>query len=527
MQIKESMSEKKPRSVGTPSEFIGWAAQFKSGEHLFRGLSKDNYEIEASAYRRIETNKIPARLLKANEELIEKARVRGHDQLNGQRLTDLELLAQLQHYGAATCLIDFSRNALVALWFACQQSSNGEANGKVVAVRSDDPARFKTVTSDIIENKIKCFFKPIDYRVDARYPLYQWEPKYQNNRIIAQNSVFVFGGAELETEDECVITLGSKQDILESLDRLFGITEASMYPDFDGFARLHAHDKLYNEPDARSYLRRGIEAHQRGNLDDAIAYYTEVIKLDPPNTSIVVIAYHNRGGAFYESGNYDRAEEDYDKALDLDPNNAETYYSRAAVHERKDNYERAITDLYKTIELNPNHVNAYSSRGVVFGLRDDYERAIVDCNRAIELDPNSSFAYSSRGNVHTLTGDNEHAIADCNRAIELDPRNFNAYDVRGVVFYRLGDYENAIEDYTKAIDLESSKVGVYYNRGEARLHLRQWDEARNDLRTAREKGYDIVTAFSKEHGSVDEFQQNTGITLPEDIAQMLTPVEDS
>jgi hypothetical protein len=45
-----------------------------------------------------------------------------------------------------------------------------------------------------------------------------------------------------------------------------------MYPDFDGFARLHAHDKLYNEPDVRSYLRRGIEAHQRGNLDDAIAH---------------------------------------------------------------------------------------------------------------------------------------------------------------------------------------------------------------------------------------------------------------
>ena len=487
------MSEKKPRSVGTLCEFIGWAAQFKSGEHLFRGLSQDNYEIEASAYRRIETNKIPARLLKANEELIEKARGRGHDQRNGQRLSDLELLAELQHFGAATCLIDFSRNALVALWFACQQSSNGEANGKVVAIRSDDPARFKKVTPDFIENKIKFFFKPIDYRVDARYPLYQWEPKYQNNRIIAQNSVFVFGGAELETEDECVITRDSKQDILESLDRLFGITEASMYPDFDGFARLHAHDKLYNEHDARSYLRSGIEAHQRGNLDDAIAYYTEVIRLEPPNTSIVVIAYANRGCAFYESGNYDRAKDDLDNALERDPNHAETYYRRAAVHERKDDYESAIADLDKTIELNPNLVKAYVARGQVFALQGAYE----------------------------------HAISDCNRALDLDSSDFRAYHVRGVVFYKLGDYERAIEDNTKAINFDSNDGTVYYNRGEARLHLRQWDEARNDLRTAREKGCDIVTAFSKEHGSVPEFQAKTGITLPEDIAKMLTPAQNT
>ena len=199
------MAEKASRRVKTLNSFIKWAAQFDDGQYLFRGVSKDTYKIEASAYRRLpsEADKNPDRLLKINKQLIDAARLLGHDQKNGQRLSDLELLAELQHFGAATCLIDFTRNALVALWMACQQSTTGEANGKVFAVRSDESARLETITPKLVaEEDIDYFFKADEQK---GYPLYQWQPKYQNNRIIAQQSVFVFGGAQVETEAECVI----------------------------------------------------------------------------------------------------------------------------------------------------------------------------------------------------------------------------------------------------------------------------------------------------------------------------------
>ena len=182
------MAEKESRRVKTLSSFIKWAAQFNDGQYLFRGVSRDSYKIEASAYRRLpeEQRNNPARLLRINQELIEKARLLGHDQKNGQRLSDLELLAELQHFGAATCLIDFTRSALVALWMACQQSTTGEANGKVVAVRSDNLDRFETVTPKLVtEEDIDYFFRRDERR---GYLLYQWQPKYQNNRIIAQQS---------------------------------------------------------------------------------------------------------------------------------------------------------------------------------------------------------------------------------------------------------------------------------------------------------------------------------------------------
>ena len=205
--------------------------------------------------------------------------------------------------------MDFTRNALVALWFACEQISTGKAegkakegkgkveetddkakeadgkveeiDGKVFAVRIDDPARFKTITSELLEKDIAYFFEEDE---NGRYPLYQWQPKLQNNRIIAQQSVFIFGGAKIEPEGECIIRRSGKQDLLRALDKLAGITDATIYPDSDGFARLHVHNNPDFEPDPQGYLQRGIEAHQKGERKEAITYYTTVISSPPDDT---------------------------------------------------------------------------------------------------------------------------------------------------------------------------------------------------------------------------------------------------
>ena len=46
--------------------------------------------------------------------MIEDARLQGLDEKDGRELEDLEIFAELQHHGAATCLIDFTYSAQVA-----------------------------------------------------------------------------------------------------------------------------------------------------------------------------------------------------------------------------------------------------------------------------------------------------------------------------------------------------------------------------------------------------------------------------
>lgn len=53
--------------------------------------------------------------------LLDDARIRGFDHHDGMQLCDLELLALLQHNGAATHLLDLSRDVTTPLWFAASE----------------------------------------------------------------------------------------------------------------------------------------------------------------------------------------------------------------------------------------------------------------------------------------------------------------------------------------------------------------------------------------------------------------------
>ena len=109
-------------------EFIAWTKGLQGRMILFRGLANADWEVESSAYRRIRNSEamssesVPAITFQNYiHRLLDEASLQGFRERQGRRLSDLELLAELQHFGAATCLIDFSTSALIALWFACRE----------------------------------------------------------------------------------------------------------------------------------------------------------------------------------------------------------------------------------------------------------------------------------------------------------------------------------------------------------------------------------------------------------------------
>ena len=263
--------------IKTMEEFIAWTERVEGRLFVYRGLADAAWEVEASGYRRIresyQTPPPPPVFQNYIKQLLESAQLRRFQERQGKSYTDLELLADLQHYGAATCLIDFTTNALVALWVACEDRPQQPA-GKVVAMATEDTDRFAIVTSQHLKQPIDTFL--------GQSKLWKWEPSHLSTRIVAQQSVFVFGTGTIDDTyyESIEIDGGSKGTIREALQERFGLTEQHLFSDFPGFALSHAHNKPYRDYTAEDYFSLGVMAQQQGDYEKAEKFYSRALEID-------------------------------------------------------------------------------------------------------------------------------------------------------------------------------------------------------------------------------------------------------
>ena len=86
----------------------------KSGYTLFyRGHSDKNYELKPSIYRN-------ENFIKNEDKIYRETIAKVPYDFNGK--SSIESLALMQHYGVPTRILDLTTNALVALYFACEES---------------------------------------------------------------------------------------------------------------------------------------------------------------------------------------------------------------------------------------------------------------------------------------------------------------------------------------------------------------------------------------------------------------------
>ena len=446
--------------IDSVEKFIAWTKRLEGGLLIFRGLADATWEVSASAYRRIKTSQdeAPSPFVFQNsmKQLLNNASLRGFREHQGKSLSDLELLASLQHNGAATCLIDFTNNSLVALWFACQE--NTESTGKVVAMPTDKIEHFSTVSYQDLKKSIDEFL--------YKDKLWKWEPSHLSNRIVAQQSIFVFGQGKIDTEhyEEVIIEGANKLEIRNELQEKFGISEQHLFSDFTGFALSNAHDKPYTGYTADDYLNSGMEFHQRGDLKKAIDDYDQAIECNPRFFK----AYNNRGVARDDRGDHKRAIADYDKAIEINPQADGVYSNRGNAKRKTGDYQGAIVDYDKAVEINPQYAEAYYNRGVAKNELGNHQGAIVDYDKAVEINPQYAHAYNNRGIAKRALGDHHGAIADFDKAIGINPQHIMAYNNRGITNAALGDYQGAIADYDKAIEFSPRYGEAHCNRGIAK-----------------------------------------------------------
>ena len=174
----------------------------REGTCLYRGEPECYAIVSSGLYRAWSDSENEAfKIGRMEQEIVERAR---HYTTLAD---DEEILAEIQHFGGATNLLDFTDDYLIALFFASVK--NEGADGRVVLHWPD----LKTVI----------------------------RPKHTNNRVVFQKSVFVRprrGFIVPDAREGTVVVSGDlKVSILTFLERFHGISERSVYNDMHGYIR--------------------------------------------------------------------------------------------------------------------------------------------------------------------------------------------------------------------------------------------------------------------------------------------------
>ena len=189
------------------------------------------------------------------------------------------------------------------------------------------------------------------------------------------------------------------------------------------------------------------------------------------------------------------------------------------------NAATVFNDIHGFIRYRAAHRSAYVEvfAGLSYAQKEDDDKAIEHFSKAIELNPQLSAAYYNRGISYGRLGNYHRAIQDYNKAIELDAGFSEAYNNRGAMYWRQGNLTRAMQDFSKAIELDPNSSVAYFNRAVTFLCTEEFANAESELSHARNLGFDIDSTFSSEYGSVEEFERDYNVQLPENIRAMLTP----
>lgn len=168
------------------TEIPNLLSKFDNNTLIFRGQTNKNWKLEPKLFREKNDLRYAKKYELASYHPFLHEKTKFYKIYN----SPIENLINLQHFGCATRLLDFTSNPYIALFFACYdpEENNINENGKIFTILKSYFHVYKNEKCELsdykkMKNEITSLFESDKF--------YFIDPLFKNNRMVNQNGSFL------------------------------------------------------------------------------------------------------------------------------------------------------------------------------------------------------------------------------------------------------------------------------------------------------------------------------------------------
>lgn len=161
----------------------------------------------------------------------------------------------------------------------------------------------------------------------------------------------------------------------------------------------------------------GASLAQQGRIDEAIAHYSEAIRIMPD----FALSHDNLGILLGKQGRFDEAIAHFSRAVQLNPNYAEAHNNLGSALGKQGRMDEAIHEFSEALRIVPDFAEAHANLGSALVAKGKYKEALGEFLEALRIAPNRADFHYDAGVTLDKMGQPAEAAAHFKRALELNP----------------------------------------------------------------------------------------------------------
>ncbi|WP_431689006.1 tetratricopeptide repeat protein [Hahella sp. NBU794] len=148
-----------------------------------------------------------------------------------------------------------------------------------------------------------------------------------------------------------------------------------------------------------------------------------------------------RARNFLSKGQVDDAIDLFGDVIKVDPEFSLAYADRGVTYAMIEKYDLALKDLEKAFSMGYEDASAYSAMATILYQLKDYESSLKYFDLSIKKDPAYPISFYNRSNVFFEMGDMSSAVADLEACLRFNPDE----KMKAIIYDRLNLIKGKIE----------------------------------------------------------------------------------